>query len=512
MKSDIFSKIGMRNYNNELEKILETKDFSRDVKNLLLSMLYKVETSYNDYATVKRYVENKNNFIEKILDNIKLCKKITFINPKDKDTISAAHNRMFKINKEEKTIESFPNEKSLMYAIYYLGNEKMYLNEKYDYIRIVLPAMLNEGKDNNKVEIIRDFNAWSWNNNKDEITNISSNLIFQNLQILLGFDELNDWMEEKIEIDKIKTLEEKLKKKYNNELVDEMLKLIYKIALAKYGSKNKQEEERLKDEFKYVTMEYNKIKNKRAYLSSLTGKKKESLEKIKNIDSILKDDEKLNKEFESRNERLPKYSKLIDIEHLKEVLNKERRKALKDIEECNSFMEPKKYVEEKDKLERQFNILEYLEKEDVNNEILEVQKLFLECLKKKIENYTSKKDLIDNIYLMRYYYYIPYDTERYIQDVTELEQDLNNVIDALIEKIEKEKILNKTIIKENITKGVINSILKTRIINLEQTQIEIINCNDKIEVTLYDNQELETSIEIKNEKDIKNLKKCKIFI
>ena len=44
-KNKILSKlnIDIKDYNNELEKILENKLFSYDVKNLLLSMLYKIE-------------------------------------------------------------------------------------------------------------------------------------------------------------------------------------------------------------------------------------------------------------------------------------------------------------------------------------------------------------------------------------------------------------------------------------------------------------------------------------
>ena len=42
MKEEFFSKF--KDYNKELEKILETKDFSEDTKNLLLSMFYKLET------------------------------------------------------------------------------------------------------------------------------------------------------------------------------------------------------------------------------------------------------------------------------------------------------------------------------------------------------------------------------------------------------------------------------------------------------------------------------------
>ena len=79
MKEQIFSKF--RDYNNELEKILEKKDFSKDSKNLLLSMFYKVENSYSDYETVKRNIKSKQEYLENILSNIKLCNSIELVKP-----------------------------------------------------------------------------------------------------------------------------------------------------------------------------------------------------------------------------------------------------------------------------------------------------------------------------------------------------------------------------------------------------------------------------------------------
>lgn len=76
----IFSKLNSRDFNNQLEKILETKDYSETVKNLLLSMLYKIETGYKDYINVKRVVENKKDYIEEILEIIKeKCRKIIIV-------------------------------------------------------------------------------------------------------------------------------------------------------------------------------------------------------------------------------------------------------------------------------------------------------------------------------------------------------------------------------------------------------------------------------------------------
>ena len=64
-KNKILSKfnIDIKDYNNELEKILESKLFSYDVKNLLLSMLYKIENAYKDYETVKVEVPSKREYI-----------------------------------------------------------------------------------------------------------------------------------------------------------------------------------------------------------------------------------------------------------------------------------------------------------------------------------------------------------------------------------------------------------------------------------------------------------------
>ena len=78
-KENIFSKLGSKDYNNQLEKILENKDFSENVKNLLLSMLYRIQVGYDDYTTVKRIVENKKDYIEEILQIIKALKIKAFL-------------------------------------------------------------------------------------------------------------------------------------------------------------------------------------------------------------------------------------------------------------------------------------------------------------------------------------------------------------------------------------------------------------------------------------------------
>jgi len=59
-------------YNEELADIAERKGFKQDAENLLLSMLYKIEDSYNNFLTVKREVPSKDEFIKTIVKTKKL--------------------------------------------------------------------------------------------------------------------------------------------------------------------------------------------------------------------------------------------------------------------------------------------------------------------------------------------------------------------------------------------------------------------------------------------------------
>jgi len=71
-KTDKFlDKIVKKDYNNELEKVLEKKAFDENTKSLLLSILYKIETAYNDYEIVKPNVKSKEDFIQDIINHIR---------------------------------------------------------------------------------------------------------------------------------------------------------------------------------------------------------------------------------------------------------------------------------------------------------------------------------------------------------------------------------------------------------------------------------------------------------
>ena len=186
----LFSKFNSRDYNNQLEKILENKDFSVDVKNLLLSMLYKIENAYEDYSTVKRIVDDKKIYIEDILRIIKeKCKKIIIVEEGKQEVQEIEKGSKFFVNKLENTIYlMYPNESLLLYTLYKVDDKQIFLDEKYNLIRNALSALINTGENINNIEVLRDFNGWNWNTLNREIPEITTNLIYQNLIYLLGID------------------------------------------------------------------------------------------------------------------------------------------------------------------------------------------------------------------------------------------------------------------------------------------------------------------------------------
>ena len=129
MKEDFFSKF--KDYNRELEKTLEHKVFSEDVKNLLLSMFYKLDISYNDYSTVKRNTKSKVAYLENVLDNIKITNDIQLIKPNDINFEEIKQNGLFSIDLKTKQMKVLANELSLLSALLELNNFQIYLKEEF---------------------------------------------------------------------------------------------------------------------------------------------------------------------------------------------------------------------------------------------------------------------------------------------------------------------------------------------------------------------------------------------
>ena len=491
-KNKILSKLNIRDYNNELEKILENKLFSYDVKNLLLSMLYKIENAYRDYETVKVEVPSKKEFIENILRIIReKALKILLVKPGAPEAKELEQkNVKYKVDKENGEIVCFQNEFVMLTALLKLDQTNANLEVPYDYLKEPLIELINQGRLDSMLEVIRDFNGWSWDIVTKEIGDISGNLLYQNLLLLNGKNA------------NIK----KSKKMYNT---------IIKMSIQKYLA-NKENEDYIQkfEETKKAKQERLELfEHKRDLLDKITEEKKEYTKQIEQIDRTLNNNELLKKEYYERNKNLPNKEKIFSVSYLVGILEKERKKLLEGIEECNKIILPKEYVEQKSKLEEETRFLESIQIDIYRNDIVEICKEFLENVKNIIKgiNEENKNKLITWIYKIRYYRYIPISETESVKDLQELNELFEEVIKLIIKKLQKFKIWDTFSEDEELNYKILKEIFNTKIIYLQSINIQCRFENKVLIVEYYDDTVIDNSLEVHID-SVKIKKKFKLFM
>ena len=418
-----------------------------------------------------------------------------------------------------------PNEKILLYAIYELDDSQIYVDEKYSLIRISLSELLNKGENINRLEVLRDFNGWNWNTDPNELQNVAINLVYQNLIELLGLDFMEQWVHEEKIKDYLALAKEKIAKQFGEESEKEIFNLISKIALTICIQTNLKQKEYLLEEQKDLQEELERISNKRKLLEEISQNKKEAFNQIKEIDKILSDKKLLEQEYVKRNEALPEYHKIFSLAHLTEILTKQRKKIMIKMEEDNKILEPVQYIKVKTKLEEKLELLSSLQlnqneiKERITSYNIELQKKVMECFKAKIqkidelEKAQKKEQLIKYIYKFRYYCYLYLDSNRYIEHVEELKEDVEQIKNILIQKAEELKCITRIAKTQKNNIEILGIMFETRMINLENMAIELKQENI-LQAYIYDTNLLEKKIVLEIPKEdlvVKLDKKIKIL-
>ena len=188
----IFSKL--KDYNSELEAILDRKYFSSNIKNLLLSMIYKIENAYADYEKVKRVVGTRDEFLTEIVDIInKYLDNVKVVEPESNGAkILKKNNVLALTNEKERSLLAYPTEISLLYGISDIVPKYFYVKNELIFKRLI-QEMLVEGYNTNNLEILINFNGWSWDTKSKSNGKYINNLIYQNFLFICGEAFLNDW-------------------------------------------------------------------------------------------------------------------------------------------------------------------------------------------------------------------------------------------------------------------------------------------------------------------------------
>lgn len=523
-KKSILEKIVKKDYNNELEEVLEKKQFDENVKSTLLSILYKIEGAYKDLETVKKDVQTKEEYIANIINIIKNnCDSIKIIKMSDEQS-KIPNKKTYVIDKENKTIIAYPIERKILYAISKIGKKEKIIKDEYFLINETLSELINVGNSINMVEPLRDFNGYSWTTIPQEIESIDHNLIYQNLRILIGHKFLNKWIQNnEFIIDYFYLFKEELENRYNKENQEKIVELLSKISILLSIKFDKERHQDILQTKEKVEKELSKIQNKEKFIEEITKEKIEISHKIRQIDETINDKELLEKEYLERNEKLPLEEKIFSIRILAQIMEKEKEDKVKELENLNQLLKPKNFIKYKQELEEKEKYLEILnsverEENSLQNKLVELknefQKLFLDMLEMNIKKAETKQEVEKIIYDFRYYCLLQYDINNKIKDIEQLHESLEQIEKIIINKAIEYKVIEKISNDNSTNYEILKNIFKVRIIKLEDAYLKITKEKDKYYLQIFDENIFEEKIEIQKPKEleIKLNKKRAIWI
>lgn len=523
-KEKLLDKFVKKDYNNELEMILERKAFDESAKNLLLNILYKIEASYKDYEKIKRNVPSKDEYIEKIINIIdKKCENIS-ICKMNSEKAKLLGDKAFLVDKNNKKIICYPIERNLLYCIAKIGKREDIINKKdYPIIYKALSNLITIGNNIEMEEPLRDFNGYSWVTIHKEIESIIYNGVYQNLRILLGYHFLEKWANSKeLSVDYMAVLNNELEQKYGTKNQKDIIEIIEKLSFLLELKYYPDEKEKLEKEKKEIEDKQNQINNIQVFIKKLTEQKTNLMNDIKVIDQTINHENLLQEEYNSRNEKLPVKQKIMSITILYELMVKEREKKLLKIQQLNDLLNPKKFIQYKMEIEQKYMYLKLLDAKNLEKEaeklMIKLQKIFLKCYRKKIEEIKEKSKITDSIYEFRYYNLLPFNEEINIKDVKEIQKELMETKQLLIDKAQELKVIIITSKNEVLDDEILKNMFDVRMISLENLYIKLTKEKDKVYIQLFDEDMFEQKIELKDMQNLNNKmletklnKKVKVF-
>ncbi len=519
-------KIHLKDYTNQLEKILEKKNFSLQTKNLLLSMFYKIENAYPDYHKTKEDVYDKGDFLERLLSIIEdKCSEIEIGNTyliEDEEPKKAKktekNEQGYIIDKQNKKITILGNEFTALNAILEMDEESICLPEEETVLQEAIDYFLNLGQRMNEAEIIRDFNGWSWDIILKDIKNIRLNLAFQNFIYLLGYNFIVQWIENDSNLaDYLSLAHEKLKEEFGQEKADRLIRLLCRISIEMVTEQNEEQRDKWENLKKETNKELEKLNDKKNFLEEVTEEKKKITKKIQKIDKIVNNTDALAKEYEQRNAKLPNKEKIFSIRHLVNKLEIERQEYVDEMKKYNILIDPKGYIDRKDKISKNAEFLNELnlvgKKQENANVLIELCLLFLSCFQIKIAKAQTRQEIMSYFHILRYYHLLIFNQEGIVlKEIEKLKQPFNKTIELLLVKAKKMYVIDEVTDNEEINLKILSSIFESKMIDLNHLIIETKVEDGKLIVECYDTNILENSFEVQSNQTVKLKKKTKLFI
>ena len=524
----IFKNIIKNDYIYEIEKTLEKKGITNEIKSLVMDTLFKIEETYPNYKRIKVDVLEKRDYIREIVVALKKVDNIYIMNMQEKDILKCVTDT--KIDKNARgyyDIQIYHNNLSLLYALQTIINEEYGINEQP--CSSAFDKILKIGGIYSNIEILRDFSGWNWNRNKIKNFNIYYDIIYKNLLLILGIDKM-------IELKKtrqcIHFMKKYLLKKYKNDNVEKLMEILKEIVFVM----SSEEEKKLEIEAnKKIIDIYMAMKDIKKFMQKVNEEKKKNNKLIAEYDKILNSHNVLEREYneylkaieESKNEDNSNGSlnidSIIDILDIEEDnIGKIDKEEIKNIElfsiqifekrkkiynknlELSKIGNPENYVEHKRILEEKIKyILDYekvkgdakKEEELLENLMIEYQKIVYDMLEDRIEAIYTNEEVIDEIYRQRYIRYQNVLKDKYIYQISDLYQKMDKILHLIMAKAMKFDVLERVSEEENTNYAAVSPALKTEVLSLEEVKVAIYTGKTTL-LCIYDGNVLIKEIEL----------------
>lgn len=524
----IFKNIIKNDYIYEIEKTLEKKGITNEIKSLVMDTLFKIEETYPNYKRIKVDVLEKRDYIREIVVALKKVDNIYIMNMQEKDILKCVTDT--KIEKNARgyyDIQIYHNNLSLLYALQTIINEEYGINEQP--CSSAFDKILKIGGIYSNIEILRDFSGWNWNRNKIKNFNIYYDIIYRNLLLILGIDKM-------IELKKtrqcIHFMKKYLLKKYKNDNVEKLMEILKEIVFVMSSEEEKKLE--IEANKKIIDM-YMAMKDIKKFMQKVNEEKKKNNKLIAEYDKILNSHNVLEREYneylkaieKSKNEDSSNGSlnidSIIDILDIEEDdIGKIDKEEIKNIElfsiqifekrkkvynknlELSKIGNPENYVEHKRILEEKIKyILDYekvkgdakKEEELLENLMIEYQKIVYDMLEDRIEAIYTNEEVIDEIYRQRYIRYQNVLKDKYIYQISDLYQKMDKILHLIVDKAMKFDVLERVSEEENTNYAAVSPALKTEVLSLEEVKVAIYTGKTTL-LCIYDGNVLIKEIEL----------------
>ena len=524
----IFKNIIKNDYIYEIEKTLEKKGTTNEIKSLVMDTLFKIEETYPNYKRIKVDVLEKKDYIREIVVALKKVDNIYTMNMQEKDILKCVTDT--KIEKNARgyyDIQIYHNNLSLLYALQTIINEEYGINEQP--CSSAFDKILKIGGIYSNIEILRDFSGWNWNRNKIKNFNIYYDIIYKNLLLILGIDKM-------IELKKtrqcIHFMKKYLLKKYKNDNVEKLMEILKEIVFVISSEEEKKLE--IEANKKIIDM-YMAMKDIKKFMQKVNEEKKKNNKLIAEYDKILNSHNVLEREYneylkaieKSKNEdnsngslNIDSIIDILDIEednigkvYKEEIKNIElfsiqifekRKKVYNKNLELSKIGNPENYVEHKRILEEKIKyILDYekvkgdakKEEELLENLMIEYQKIVYDMLEDRIEAIYTNEEVIDEIYRQRYIRYQNVLKDKYIYQISDLYQKMDKILHLIVAKAMKFDVLERVSEEENTNYAAVSPALKTEVLSLEEVKVAIYTGKTTL-LCIYDGNVLIKEIEL----------------